>query len=186
VSVAWFLIRGSGLLAFGLLAASMCWGLVLSMKARPRAVKSLTSVHEALSVSALLATAVHMFVLWRHDFVDFTLDEVLVPGASDWRPLAVAWGIMAFYGMALVTVSFYLRGRISQRYWRLLHFTSFGVFAAALVHGIMAGTDTSHPAVLGLYVSSLAAVLVLLAMRVARETGVDESATDERLTRRSA
>ncbi len=175
MSVEWLLIRGSGLVAYALLAAVMAWGLVLSMKARPRSVKRLTSIHEALSVGALLATVVHMFTLWRHDFVDFTLEEVLVPGASDWRPVAVAWGVLAFYGMVIVTVSFYLRAKITQRYWRLLHFGSYGVFLAGLVHGILAGTDTTHPLVLGFYIVSASAVVALLAMRVGREAGMDEA-----------
>lgn len=170
MSVGWLVIRGSGLLAFALLAAAMVWGLVLSLKVRPRAVKSLTMVHEALSVGALLATAVHMVALWQHDFVEFTVDELLVPGVSDWRPTAVAWGVMAFYGLVIVTVSFYLRAHIGQRQWRLLHFGSFGVFVGALVHGVMAGTDTAHPAVLVLYGFSVVAVLSLVAMRLAALT----------------
>lgn len=174
MSLEWLLIRGSGLVAYGLLAAAMGWGLFLSMKAKPRAVKSLTSAHEALSVGALISTLVHMVVLWQHDFVDFTIEEVLVPGVSDWRPVAVAWGVLAFYGMVVVIASFYLRSRISQRYWRLLHFGSYGVFIAGLVHGLLAGTDTANPIVLGFYVVTFGGVLVLLAMRAAREAGADE------------
>lgn len=166
MSVEWMLIRGSGLVAFAMLALATIWGLVLSLGVLPKSVKRLTFAHEALSVGALLATGVHMVALGTHDFIEFDLRGLLVPGASQWRPLAVAWGVVAFYGMLVVIVSFYLRKHIGQRYWRLLHFGSFGVFVGAMVHGIAAGTDTSHPAVFGLYVASAAAVMGLLVMRV--------------------
>ncbi|NIR42256.1 MAG: hypothetical protein GWO22_41995, partial [Actinobacteria bacterium] len=87
------LIRGSGLVAYGLLtAATVCWGLVLSLGVFPRRVKKLTFAHESLSVGSLLSTGTHMVALYLHDFVEFDAREVLVPGASDWRPVAVAWG----------------------------------------------------------------------------------------------
>lgn len=166
----WMLIRGSGLVAYGLLAAATIWGLVLSLGVLPRGAKPLTLVHESLSVGALLATGVHMMALYLHDYLEFTAEEILVPGTSDWRPVAVSWGAVAFYGMLILTTSFYLRRHIGQRQWRLLHFGAFGVFAGGLVHGVMAGTDTSHPAVLGLYVATAGAVVVLVAMRIATVT----------------
>jgi hypothetical protein len=149
-----------------MLALATIWGLVLSLGVLPKSVKRLTFAHESLSVGALLATVVHMVALYTHDFIEFDLRGVLVPGSSVWRPLAVAWGVVAFYGMIVVIVSFYLRKHIGQRYWRLLHFASFGVFLGALVHGIAAGTDASHPVVFGLYVASGAIVVGLLAMRI--------------------
>ena len=170
MSIGWIVIRSSGLIAFGLLAAATVWGLVLSLRVRPRSAKSMTLAHEALSVGALVATAVHMVALWLHDYLEFTVDELLVPGVSDWRPVAVAWGVVAFYGMVVVTVSFYLRSHIGQRQWRLLHFASFGVFVGALVHGVLAGTDTQHTAVLALYGSAVVAVAVLVAMQLSSLT----------------
>jgi len=166
MSLEWMLIRGSGLVAFGLLAAATIWGLVLSLGVLPRSTKRLTFLHESLSVGALLATCTHMVALYLHDFLEFSAVEVLVPGASDWRPVAVAWGGVAFYGMVLVTVSFYLRAHIGQRNWRLLHFAAFGVFGGAAVHGVMAGTDTTHPAVMALYVGTVAIVIGLIALRL--------------------
>lgn len=166
MSLEWMLIRGSGLVAFGLLALATIWGLVLSLGVLPGLTKRLTFAHESLSVGALLATVVHVVALATHDFVEFDLRALLVPGASEWRPLAVAWGIVAFYGMTIVIVSFYLRKNIGQRYWRLLHFASFGVFLGAAAHGIAAGTDTGHPAVFGFYVAASAVVIGLTAVRV--------------------
>lgn len=167
MSIEWMVIRGSGLVAFLLLAAATIWGLVLSLGVMTRSTKRLTFVHESLSMGALLATLVHMVALYLHDFVEFDARAVLVPGASQWRPLAVAWGGVAFYGMVVVIASFYLRKHIGQRYWRLLHFGSFGVFLGAMVHGITAGTDTTHPVVLGMYVASGAAVVGLTVIRIA-------------------
>lgn len=167
MSLEWMIIRGSGLVAFSLLALATIWGLVLSLGVLPRATKRVTFAHESLSVGALLATIVHMVGLYLHDFIEFDARSILVPGAAEWRPLAVAWGVVAFYGMLVVIASFYLRKHIGQRYWRLLHFASFGVFLGALAHGIAAGTDTSHPVVFTLYIASAAVVIGLTAMRVA-------------------
>ncbi len=182
MSLEWMLIRGSGLVAYALLAGATIWGLVLSLGALSRSTKSLTFVHESLSVGAVLATVVHMVALYLHDYLEFTAAEILVPGVSDWRPVAVAWGGITFYGMVIVSISFYLRKHIGQRQWRLLHFGAFGVFAGGLVHGVMAGTDTAHPVVLGLYVATTAAVIVLIAMRIATVT-VGEPAPPARTTR---
>ncbi len=167
MNMEWMLIRGAGFAAYGLLAAATIWGLILSLGVLPRATKRLTFVHESLSMGALLATGVHMVALYLHDFVEFDAQDVLVPGASGWRPLAVAWGVVAFYGMIVVIASFYLRKYIGQRHWRLLHFASLGVFLGAMVHGIAAGTDSSHPAALSMYVASAAIVVGLTTMRVA-------------------
>ena len=140
----WLLIRGSGVVAFALLTAATAWGLLVSSKLLNRVVKakSLTWFHESLGIGALLATLVHVGVLSVHDFLDFTWLELLVPGASDWRPAAVAMGIGAFYGLVLISTSFYVKRWIGQRAWRAIHFGSIGVFAASLVHGIWAGTDS--------------------------------------------
>lgn len=166
MSVEWMLIRGSGFVAFGLLAVTTIWGLVLSLGLFPQFTTRITFGHESLSIGALLATVVHMVALGTHDYIDFDLAALLVPGASSWGPLAVASGIVAFYGMILVTVSFYVRKHIGQRYWRLLHFTSFGVFAGATAHGIGAGTDSGHPLVFAFYLTAAGIVVGLTALRV--------------------
>ena len=102
----WLLIRGSGVVAFALLTLATAWGLLVSTKLLGRLVKakSLTWFHESLGIGALLATLLHVGVLSVHDFLDFTWLELLVPGASDWKPVAVAMGTGALYGLVLVSV----------------------------------------------------------------------------------
>ena len=171
MSIEWLIIRGSGVVAFALLSAATIWGLLVSTKLLGRLVraKPLTWFHESLGIGALIATLVHVGVLSVHDFLDFSWAEILVPGLSDWRPLAVTAGIGAFYGLVLVSTSFYFKRWIGQRAWRTIHFASFGVFVTSLLHGVWAGTDSASPMLIGLYVGSAIVVFTLLAFRILAE-----------------
>ncbi len=97
--------------------------------------------------------------------VDFDPAAILVPGRAPWRPVAVACGVLAFYGMLVIIFSFHIRKHIGQATWRAVHYLSFGVFRAVLIHGVTAGSDTAHPAVFALYVGTAAAVSTLVALR---------------------
>jgi len=183
VSVEWLVIRGSGVAAFALLTAATIWGLLVSSKLLGRLVKAkpLTWFHESLGVGALIATLVHIVVLSIHDFLDFSWAEILVPGVSDWKPLAVGMGIAAFYGLVVVAGSFYVKRWIGQKRWRAVHFASLGVFVSSLVHGISAGTDTSSPLMIGLYLGSAIVVFSLAAHRITGDTAKPERAAREKV-----
>ena len=168
MTLTWLIVRASGLVAYGLLAAASVWGLLLSNRLLGRKVPSraLTFTHEGLSLGALLALATHLGFVAADRYLAFGWLELLVPGAASWRPQASALGVVAAWSMVVVGLSFYVRRLIGQKTWRYLHFGSFGAFVAATAHGVMAGSDTTHPAVLALYLSSAVAVLVLLVARV--------------------
>lgn len=172
MSVEWMVIRGSGIVAFAALSAATIWGILVSSKLLGRLVKAkpLTWFHESLGIAALLSTVVHVVVLSIHDYLDFTWAEILIPGVSDWRRGAVALGVVALYGLAIVVASFYVKKHIGQKAWRLIHFGSFGVFLAALLHGISAGTDTRSPIMIGLYLGSALVVAALMALRLSTST----------------
>jgi len=164
----WLIIRGSGLVAFWLLSLSAIWGLLLANKIKMKFLKAkaLTYAHESLAIGSVLATIIHMVALYVDDFVEFGAADILVPGSSNWEPAAVAFGIVGFYVLVIVTVSFYIKKMIGQKIWRAVHFLSFGSFASVLAHGVMAGTDTSHPIVYWSYIAVTAVVAGLIAMRI--------------------
>ena len=168
MSIEWVLIRGSGVAAFALLSAATIWGLLVSSKLLGRIVKAkpLTWFHESLGIGALLATVVHVVVLSTHDFLDFTWFEILVPGVSDWRPLPVALGVVSLYALIVVIGSFYVKRFIGQKVWRSIHFASFGLFVSALLHGMLSGTDTGSPLMIGLYAGSAIVVFALVGQRL--------------------
>ena len=98
-------------------------------------------------------------------YVHFGVTDVLVPFASDWKPSAVAWGIVTTYLLLAVQVSSLLMKRIPRHWWKRIHLTSWLLFWTGLVHGITAGTDASHP----LYVAVTATMtLLVLFLTIAR------------------
>lgn len=170
MSIEWMAIRGSGIIAYLLLASSTIWGLLISTKVLGRAVKAkpVTWFHESLAIGSLIATGIHMYFLFNHDYIDFGYRALLVPGASAWRPLAVALGVVALYSTFVVTASFYVKKWIGQSAWRAIHMMSFGTFVAAALHGVLSGTDTGHPVVAGMYIATSSIVVLLLVVRIAR------------------
>jgi predicted ferric reductase len=107
-----------------------------------------------------------MIALSMDEFIDFTWFDILVPGVSTWEPLATSLGIVAFWTMVAVSFSFYIKKQIGQAAWRSIHYMSIGAFAAALAHGIMAGTDTLNPWVAGGYAAAAVSVLLLTIIRI--------------------
>ena len=75
-------------------------------------------------------------------------------------------GQIALYLMAIVYVSFYVRRRIGQRAWRLLHYATFFAFLGATGHGLMTGSDSSAPWAFWTYVVAGLAVMFLFGYRV--------------------
>ncbi len=180
----WLLIRGTGLAAFAFLSVSTVWGLLLSTKVLGRAVraKGLSYFHESLGIGSLLLTAGHLVAVYRDEFIGFTWPQILLPGLAEWRPYAVAYGVMAFYGLAAVTVSSFLRARIGLKAWRTLHLLSLGAFVAALLHGVLAGSDSGEVVILMGYVGLMSVVAVLLAIRVAAMKGSTRSSRSKPTT----
>jgi predicted ferric reductase len=157
----WYVARAAGLVSWALLAAATLWGLALSTRAlgaRPRA-NWLLDLHRWLGGTALAFTGVHVLALLADQYVRFSPVQILVPFASSWHPVAVAWGIVAGYLLVAVELTSLARNRISKRTWRRVHTASFVLFVAATVHALAAGTDTRSTLVL----TSLLAVVTLVA-----------------------
>jgi predicted ferric reductase len=139
----WYVARAAGLVSWALLAAATLWGLALSTKVlggRPRA-NWLLDLHRWLGGTALAFTGVHVVAILADQYVHFGLDQILIPLASKWHPVAVAWGIVAAYLLVAVEVTSLARARLSKRTWHRVHTASFVCFVMATVHGLTAGSD---------------------------------------------
>src|SRR5437879_4195909 len=89
--------------------------------------------------------------------VTFSLWKMLGPFMSGRStPVWIGFGQLAFYLLAVVAFSFYVRDRLGVHAWRLIHMLSFALFLMVLVHGLQSGTDSQSLWALALYWGSAA------------------------------
>ncbi|MGB1253674.1 MAG: hypothetical protein ACPG8W_23890 [Candidatus Promineifilaceae bacterium] len=163
---AWYLTRSSGLVAYLLLSASTIWGLLLSTKLVKAWVPPAISLamHNYISWLSLGLTIFHAGVLLFDSYYTYTLSALLIPFTGPYSPLWVGMGTLGFYIMLLTTLSYYVRKQIGQKMWRKLHYTTFGGYVLATVHGLMAGTDAMQ--LLSVFGGSSFLVLFLTLYRI--------------------
>ena len=87
--------------------------------------------------------------------------STLVPMTSAYKRVPVALGAVAFDLILAVWISSLLKVRIANRTWRFIHWFSWLAFASALVHTLLAGTDSRKG--FGLIVAVICARFVLAA-----------------------
>jgi methionine sulfoxide reductase heme-binding subunit len=167
-SLPWLFERVFAFTAYIAMALSVVFGLLLSTKLLDAIAHRPVNftLHQDLAAFGLGLAGLHGVLLGLDATMPFSVGQMLVPGLAPYSPLAVGVGQVAFYLMALVTASFYLRRQIGQRAWRALHYLTFLAFAGATVHGIVAGTDRSADWAQGLYLASMTVVAFLLVYRI--------------------
>jgi sulfoxide reductase heme-binding subunit YedZ len=163
----WLLARATGITSYVLLTTSVLAGLVVKSRPFGKAIKpaSATQLHRTLALLSLSALALHGLTLVLDETIEIGLTALLVPGTAPYRPLWTGLGVLAGELMLIVYVSFALRKRIGIRNWRRLHWSTYGAFAAATAHGVMAGTDSSTPWAIGLYLGAIGSVAAATAWR---------------------
>lgn len=165
----WYLARASAFVAYTLLWLSVALGLTMTNKlARlwPGGPVAF-DLHQHASLLGLAFATFHALILLGDHYMNYTVAQILTPFASaGYKPLEVGLGQVAFYLLAIVGLSFYVRQLIGRRAWRLIHFLSFLLFAGALAHGALSGTDSGALFAQALYWLSGASVLFLTIYRV--------------------
>jgi len=164
-SATWYVTRAAGIVAYLLLWLSTIWGLAISSKFFDRMLhRGFTfDFHQLFSLLALGFLALHVFILMADQYLPYSLAEILVPFLSPYRPFWVGLGVIAAYISILVTVTFYLRQKISMKNFRLIHYSSLLGYLGATLHGLFAGTDSSLPVAMLMYLVTFLLVIFLLA-----------------------
>lgn len=163
----WVVLRAAGIGAYLMLFLAVAWGLVATTTPFGRRVSkpSATLVHQFLSTCGLTLVGLHVALLLIDRFLPFSPSDVLVPMRTAYRPVAVAFGIAAMYGLVFVIVLSWLRRRVGTRWWRRSHLLAVPTFTLTLVHGVFAGTDTVRPWMWPMYLATGTIVLFLVLVR---------------------
>jgi sulfoxide reductase heme-binding subunit YedZ len=168
----WITSRAAGVLALLLASISVSVGLTMGGRMLPRAQRILRPLHEALSVAALSALALHALSLLGDSYLHPSLADVTIPFASSFREPWLAIGIAAGWATALLGLSYYVRGRIGVARWRRLHRCTALAWLASLVHALGMGTDAGTTWFLIAVGIAIVPALTLLVVRLTEEPAV--------------
>lgn len=163
VQAMWYITRASGLTGYFLLWLSTAWGLAVSSKIFDQLLhRTFTyDYHQFLSLLAIGFAVLHILVLLLDRYLPYTLVQAFIPFMSPYRPIWVGIGVIGFYLILLVTVTFYLRARIGQKAFRSIHLLSFAAYLGVTAHGFFAGTDSSLLSTQVLYGGTLLVIVFL-------------------------
>jgi predicted ferric reductase len=139
----WYVTRSSGIIAYLLLWLSMVWGLAVPSRIAAPLLDGvyIFDFHQFISLLSIGFALVHILVLTLDRYLPYSTLQILVPFLSPYRPLWVGIGVISFYIIALVTITFYLRKRIGMSAFRAIHVLSLLGYLGITLHGLYAGTD---------------------------------------------
>jgi methionine sulfoxide reductase heme-binding subunit len=136
---------------------------------RPRLRATVEQLHRSTSLTLIALMIVHAVVLLGDKMGD-TLVTVFVPWMSAYPPglFPQTLGIVSFYVAVLLGLTFYARGQLGFRLWRLLHrYGVPAVYVLAVWHTFLYGSDVHAKNALRATVWTLQIpILVAFAIRI--------------------
>jgi methionine sulfoxide reductase heme-binding subunit len=140
----WYVTRSAAIIAYLLFWLSTVWGLAVPSRIiQPVLDQTYTfDFHQFISLLAIGFALLHVLVLTLDRYLPYSTLQILIPFLSPYRPLWVGIGVISFYIILLVTVTFYLRTRIGMNTFRAIHIFSLLGYLGITLHGLYAGTDS--------------------------------------------
>ena len=166
--ILWFATRGAGIVSLILFSVVACLGLLAVARTQSaRWPRFLTvELHRNLALLSVAFLAIHILSAVLDPFTNLGIGAALVPLASSYRPLPVAFGVVSVDLVAAVVVTSLLRGRIGHRAWRAVHWASYAAWPLAVEHTLTAGSDSFAPWMLVVQAACVFAVSAALVWRV--------------------
>jgi sulfoxide reductase heme-binding subunit YedZ len=140
----WIASRAAGSAALLLSSVSVCVGLLMGGRLVKRRGIDLRVAHEALSLATIAALLVHGLTLLGDGFLNLSLGEVAVPFLGSYKTLWTTTGIVAFWMLLSLGLSYYARARIGVQRWRMLHRFTALAWILGIVHSLGEGTDAGQ------------------------------------------
>lgn len=174
VDLAWTTTRAAGLAALVASTGSVVLGLALAARVgsgKRGRLGDVRVLHQALGVATIVALAVHVLTLLVDPWLTPSAVDLTVPFLLDYRPFWTGLGILAGYGMLVMTLSGFLRGRAGTR-WPLIHRFAGLTWLLSVAHTLGAGTDAGSPWLLGVTAACVVPVAALLVTRITHSYGI--------------
>lgn len=164
----WYVTRASGFVAWALLAASVLWGLFITNKTLAHSTPPawVLDLHRHLGGLAVAFVAVHLGALPLDGYTDWGWQDLFVPLATVWHPVAIAVGIVAMYLLLAIEITSLLGRGFPRVWWRRIHMLSFPLYLLASAHLVAAGTDAGNQIARGTVVVVSSLVVFLTGVRL--------------------
>jgi methionine sulfoxide reductase heme-binding subunit len=169
-SAYWYVARGTGAVSLLLLTGSVVLGILDSVRftAGPRWPRfAIDAVHRDLSLLVLVVLAIHIVTSVLDGFAPITLLDGVIPFATPYRPLWMAFGTLSFDLLLAIAITSLVRRRLGYRAWRAVHWLAYASWPVAVLHGLGTGSDVKQWWMLGLTVVCVVAVMVAAWTRIA-------------------
>ncbi|HUB74039.1 MAG TPA: ferric reductase-like transmembrane domain-containing protein [Solirubrobacteraceae bacterium] len=163
----WIASRAAGIAALLLSSLTVCVGLSMGSRLLKRRRAELRVAHEALSLAALGALAVHGLSLLGDRYLHPSLADVSIPFVGSYETVWTGVGIVAFWMLLVLGLSYYARARIGVQRWRRLHRLAALAWLLGLAHSLGEGTDAGQAWFLAMISLAVAPALALLLARLA-------------------
>ncbi len=165
---AWYFGRATGLVALVLLTAVVVLGILgplrVASKAWPRF--AIRTVHRDVSLLTLLVIAIHVVALVLDGYVRIPLSAGILPWGSSYMAFWVGIGALSFDLLIAIAVTSLIRRRLGFRAWRFVHWFAYVSWPLAVLHGIVAGSDSGVSWALGLTIACVATVAAAIVLRL--------------------
>lgn len=161
--VTWYITRAAGFTSYLLLWLSTAWGLAVPSRILDGILQGSWTFefHQFISLLSIAFLGLHMGILMADQYMPYSLAQIFFPFISNYRPGWVGVGVLAMYIILLVTITFYIRSRISMKTFRAIHVLSLLGFLGGAAHSFGAGTDSPLPVVQVMYAVTILSVVFL-------------------------
>jgi methionine sulfoxide reductase heme-binding subunit len=161
----WITSRAAGIAALVLASLSVCVGLLMGGRLMKGRGPDLRATHEALSLATLAALLVHGLSLIGDSYLHPSIADVAIPFVSGYKTFWTTTGIVAFWAMLILGLSYYARSRIGMQRWRRLHRFTALAWVLGLAHSLGEGTDAGQTWFLAMTAIVVVPALFLLVAR---------------------
>ena len=143
----WIVARAAGLASYAALCLAVLSGIalrtsVLDFVATNRALRAL---HDWVTWLWIPLGALHVVALVLDKTALIRPLDAFVPFQVSYGAVAIGLGTVSLDLVVLITVSSWLRRRMSDRIWRWIHRSSYVAFVTLFLHALLSGTDFNAP-----------------------------------------
>jgi len=166
-SIPWYVARAAGLAAYGLMFLVIIFGTGMTTGYVYKYINPIQAwvIHKYLGLALGITLLTHVTAFFFDKFIGFSWQEILIPFASNFKPLFLSMGIIGFYFLLVILLtSLFIRLKY-QRIWRGIHYAVYPLFIFSFIHGLFIGTDSQT---FGMQIIYLATGLIILGSLIYR------------------